>query len=801
MVNTPFDTQSQSAGRASGPRAAMLDDEEGGLDIRRYLTALYRHKWMILGLGATGLALGFAASRFIEPQYEAVVSMQVDLITRSAQQTTPIRTTQLMETPRGWTDLLRSYSVLDEVVSRRRLFIETDIAAEARYFENFAIAERFTPGHYEVITSASGDRVKLTNEADAVLDDRPMGDSLGLALGMRWVPTGLPPGSVVGFRLRAPRDAAVRLRSAMNAPPLTPENTFLTVSLRGPDPAATAATLNALADRYIEYATFLKRDKLSQSTNALQQQLDLAQAELRAADNELETFRVNTITLGSDQAGGGLASGTAATRDPVQQAYFRARLERDSLVVEREALERALQAAPDTNMTILIRLGAIPSARSNSELSTALQLLSDKRAEARQMRLSFGPLHEPLRQLDREVAELETTTIPNTTRAVIANLASRVRELDQRITTSGRDMQAIPQRLSEEARLQRNVQVKTVLYTQLQAALEQAKLAELATGADVRLLDPARAPSVPVADQVQFIILGGLLGGLGLGIAITLLLDRFDKRIRHPDQVTKDLGLTILGTLPLMKSRKGIVDPEYASQLLESMRGIRTNLNYAHGTAGPFVTAITSPGPGDGKSFTSANLARAFAASGVRTILVDADTRRGLQHRNFGLDRRPGLIDFLDGSATQSEVTKHIADTGIDFVPCGTRRAGGPELLASPAMSQFIMGLRTQYQAIIVDCPPLGAGVDPLVLASLTGSMVIVIRTGVTDRDMAGARLADLSRLPIRLLGAILNDVSATGAYKYYGYLPGYRAEDEGPEDEPRVHTPASRMSQKKLKG
>jgi succinoglycan biosynthesis transport protein ExoP len=800
MANSPFDSQAHPTVRGSGSSAAMLDEEEGGLDLRRYLSALLRHKWMILGLGATGLAFGFAASRFVQPQYEAVVSMQVDLIQRSSPQMTPIRTTQLMDTPRGWTDLLRSYSVLDEVVARRRLFIEPDVVAEGRFFENFAIAEQFTPGHYEAIVSPSGDRVQLTNEVGTVLDDRPTGDSLGLALGMRWVPTGLAPGSTVGFRLRAPRDAAARLRSALNAPPLTPDNTFLNVSLRGPDPAATAATLNALADRFIEVATFLKRDKLSQATSALKQQLDLAQAELRAVDNELETFRVNTITLGSDEAGGGLASGTAATRDPVQQAYFRARLERDSLVVEREALDRALQATPDTNMSILIRLGAIPSARSNSELSTSLDLLSTKRAEARQMRLSYGPLHEPLRQLDREIAELETITIPNTTRAVIANLAGRVRELDQRIASSGRAMQEIPQRVSEEQRLQRNVLVKTNLYTQLQSAYEQAKLAELATGADVRLLDTARAPSEPVADQVMFIILGGLFGGLGLGIAISVLLDRFDSRIRYPEQVTKDLGLTILGTLPLMKSKKGKVDPEYASQLLESMRGIRTNLNYAHGTAGPFITAITSPGPGDGKSFTSANLARSFAASGVRTILIDADTRRGLQHRNFGLDRRPGLVDFLDGSATQAEVTKHIDDTGIDFVPCGTRRAGGPELLASPAMAQFVMGLRSTYQAIIIDCPPLGAGVDPLVLASLTGSMVIVLRTGVTDRDLASARLGELGRLPIRLLGAVLNDVTSTGHYKYYSYLPGYRAEDEM-DDEPRVHTQPARSSQKKLKG
>jgi tyrosine-protein kinase Etk/Wzc len=100
-------------------------------------------------------------------------------------------------------------------------------------------------------------------------------------------------------------------------------------------------------------------------------------------------------------------------------------------------------------------------------------------------------------------------------------------------------------------------------------------------------------------------------------------------------------------------------------------------------------------------------------------------------------------------------------------------------------MAQLVGSLRTEYQAIIIDSPPLGAGVDPLLLASLTGSMVMVLRTGVTDREFAESRLSDLHRLPIRVLGAVLNDVKAEGIYRYYSYLPGYRAEDEETEDDP----------------
>jgi tyrosine-protein kinase Etk/Wzc len=278
----------------------------------------------------------------------------------------------------------------------------------------------------------------------------------------------------------------------------------------------------------------------------------------------------------------------------------------------------------------------------------------------------------------------------------------------------------------------------------------------------------------------------GLLGGILLGVGLALVLDMFDTRIRYPDQITRDLGLPILGALPMLgKDANGQPNRDDVSALLEATRAIRMALLYAHGTAGPFVTTVTSPGPGDGKSFASANIAKAFAASGRRTVLIDADNRRGVLHRAFSVERKPGLMDMLNGHATIDEIIVHIDDAGVDFIPTGTRLAAAPEMLASPKMQQTLAELRTRYQAIIVDSPPLGAGVDPLILASLTGTLVVVLRNGVTDRTFAGARLDALQRLPIRILGAILNDVRASeGMYRYYTYISGYRSEDEIESDE-----------------
>ena len=110
-------------------------------------------------------------------------------------------------------------------------------------------------------------------------------------------------------------------------------------------------------------------------------------------------------------------------------------------------------------------------------------------------------------------------------------------------------------------------------------------------------------------------------------------------------------------------------------------------------------------------------------------------------------------MDFLGGRASREEVLQSTSIKGVEVIGCGSRKMAGPELLASSTMSQFLISLRTSYGVIIIDTAPLGAGVDPLVLGTLTGNIVLVLRTGVSDREFTMAKLAAMSRLPIRVLG------------------------------------------------
>ncbi|HXO86638.1 MAG TPA: CpsD/CapB family tyrosine-protein kinase, partial [Gemmatimonadales bacterium] len=206
----------------------------------------------------------------------------------------------------------------------------------------------------------------------------------------------------------------------------------------------------------------------------------------------------------------------------------------------------------------------------------------------------------------------------------------------------------------------------------------------------------------------------------------------------------------------------------------------------------PMMVTITSPGIGDGKSFVSTNLALACAQAGQRTLLIDGDTRRGGLHRALRATRKPGLTDYLAGNVPLEAVLQTLSAPSPHFIGAGSRFKESPELLGSPAMIELLVRMRSQYQAIIIDSPPLGAGVDPYTLGTLTNSMMLVLRTGTTNLELTRTRLVMLEQFPIRVLGVVLNDVQAGQMYGYYSYFAGYGTSDEGN---------GARLTQQRLQG
>jgi capsular exopolysaccharide synthesis family protein len=265
------------------------------------------------------------------------------------------------------------------------------------------------------------------------------------------------------------------------------------------------------------------------------------------------------------------------------------------------------------------------------------------------------------------------------------------------------------------------------------------------------------------------------------------VLDRLDRRFRYPMQATNDLGLQILGAVPQVQQERR-PSAEKAAQILEAFRAIRMNVRYACMPDTKVALTITSPGANDGKSFVAANLALSFAEGGWRTVLIDGDLRRGSLHATFDLPQGPGLVEYLEGTSLLGEVCQATSHGNLTVIGSGARHRRAPELLATPRMSQLVAALAADYDAIIVDTPPLGAGTDAYAIGTATRHMAIVLRSASTDMKLAKAKLAVLDQLPVEVIGAVLNEVNAeTAGFQDYAYDPEYAVVESAEEPAGRL--------------
>ena len=717
------------------------------------------------------------ATRFLQPEYKATATIYIEPPPDDAG---PIRAAELLRSF-GWLELLTTGVVLDSVAISQRLYLTPDRVKDSLAFADFNLSDKYTTGDYILHVDKAGKTWTLESKRAGVVEQGAVGDSIGRKIGFLWQPP--PPilgaNRSIAFNVVTPREAGQKLlRSFSTQLNNNPEQAnFIRLSVTGPSASKAAATLNDVITRFVAVAADLKKRKLAILTETLGEQVRFAEEQLRDAETRLESYRVSTITLPTENVP--VAAGLQSTQPMVLTNYFTRKIQMEELKRDRIALQGVVShiGTPGFSMDAF---QTIPAVRDAPDLNRALEELSSADAELRALRFRYTDEHKPVRDLQERINTLRTQTIPALATGLVAQMLTQEQVLEGQVASQSRDLQQIPTRTINEQRLTRDQQAAATLYTTLSVRYEEAKLALASSIPDVKILDPAVTPRRPTSNSVPQIILLGFMASLGLALAMAILLDHLDKRFRYTEQVTRELGLTILGAVPAIKRGKnGVEKPEDATQTLEAFRSIRLNLAHSYGS-GPVRLTITSPGPSEGKSLISSRLARSFAEAGYKTLLIDGDIRRGELHRAFSVDRQPGLLDYLGGSASVTEILQPTAFSGLTVIPCGTRLHHGPEMLGSARMSELMAQLKTAFNVILVDSPPLGAGIDPFVLGAATGHMVLVLRAGETDRAMAEEKLKLVDRLPIRLLGAVLNDVDTKeSGYKYYSYVYGYAAEDE----------------------
>ncbi|MDO8458004.1 MAG: polysaccharide biosynthesis tyrosine autokinase, partial [Burkholderiaceae bacterium] len=280
--------------------------------------------------------------------------------------------------------------------------------------------------------------------------------------------------------------------------------------------------------------------------------------------------------------------------------------------------------------------------------------------------------------------------------------------------------------------------------------------------------------------------ISGVLGLL-LGMGLAFLRNSLRPGIKDPADIESATGLHVFATVPhsaeqdkLSKLLKSNVPGNYLLASLqpdepsiESLRSLRTALQFAMLDARNNVVLFSGPTPGIGKSFTSTNFAAVLAAGGKRVLLIDADMRKGHLHQFFGLPRGLGLSELIVGARKPEDVVRRDVAPNLDLITTGTMPPNSGELLLSPSMVHLLQDLSAQYDLVLIDTPPVLAVSDTQAIAPHAGTVFLVARAAVTSLGELHESTKRLGQAGVPVKGIVFNDLD-TSRQRYGGY--GYKS-------------------------
>jgi capsular exopolysaccharide synthesis family protein len=314
----------------------------------------------------------------------------------------------------------------------------------------------------------------------------------------------------------------------------------------------------------------------------------------------------------------------------------------------------------------------------------------------------------------------------------------------------------------------------------------KADLAGRLQVSNVRVIDFAETPIKPISPNKPRDILSGFILSIIVGIGAIFFMESLDDSVKNKRDIEEELNLPYLGEFPLLKNASSLSlkagrftevdkDPEAA----EAIRSIRTNLIFSAPKEELKTILITSTIPQEGKSSFASYLAYSFAKNGIKTLLIDGDTRKPTINKHFGIDRAPGLTNLLVEDITANDVIKPTEYANLYVMPCGAKSPNPLELLSSEKLSVLIKEFSEKFGKVIVDAPPSLALSDALVMSKVVNGVVFVAKSGFISKEVLKKVKEKFIVTNPRILGVVMNffEMDEHSYYKdkyYHKYYKNY---------------------------
>jgi tyrosine-protein kinase Etk/Wzc len=468
------------------------------------------------------------------------------------------------------------------------------------------------------------------------------------------------------------------------------------------------------------------------------------------------------------------------TLDAIATTYLRQNIERSAAEAD-SSLAFLEQQLPEARAAVAQAEAALNAYRQEQE---AIDLSFETEALLTQVTALEAQLSD-LQVQEDEVKRRYTPSHP-----VYQQLLAQRARLEERLGQLRTEVAALPEQQREIVNLTRNLELAMAVQTQLLTRTQEVRVLRASTIGNVRIIDDAATAQFAVSPNRNRLILLHIIMGLAVGVGFVFLRGWMRKGIQG-SEVLEANGIPVFATINLSAEQIAKSTSRTASDILalssptdlavEGIRSLRTSLHFGMLDSDRKSIAVTSAAPSAGKSFTSTNLAVVMAQSGQRVCLVDGDMRRGQVRKFFGIDKKsPGLSSYLSEEANLEAVVYPTKVDGLFVIPSGYYPPNPSELLMRKSLRDLSAVLDENFDLVIFDCPPVLAVTDPVVIAGIAGTTILVVRYDETPLSEVQAVKRIFETSGLKIAGSIFNGFDPNKAkadgYSYsYNYRYDYR--------------------------
>ncbi|MDY6838783.1 MAG: polysaccharide biosynthesis tyrosine autokinase [Thermodesulfobacteriota bacterium] len=562
------------------------------------------------------------------------------------------------------------------------------------------------------------------------------------------------------------------------------------VSFRAADPVLATKIVNTLARAYIDQNLETKLVAVQNAGKWLHTRIDEEREKVEKAEELLLQYKEThgIVTDFSSDVEQVTAQKLAQLNSQVVQAESR-RVEAETRY--NQAL--ALVGSPDM-------LDSIPEVLNNELIRQIKSMEVDLYKRMSELSKKYGQKHPQMLAIESELQTLqkrkaqEVDRVINSLRNEYRVTLAKEKSLKEALNKQKKEALDLNQKAIKYGVLRREADSARHMYEVLIKRFKETSLTEDMKTGNIRVIDRAEVPSFPVTPRKKLNLLMAVTLGLFAGIGLAFFFEYLDNTIKVPEDVKRHLKIPYLGPVPLFEvNGQGKQDgtrPELVTVLApkstasESYRGIRTSILFSSAESSPQVILVSSVGPAEGKTITTANLAITMAQYGSKVIVLDCDMRKPRMDQILGVPRNEGMSNLLVGS------NANILRTGVpnlDVIPAGPIPPNPSEILGSARMAHLLGTLRKRYTRVLIDSPPSTAVTDAVALSKSVDGIILVIRAGTTTREMAKNGVAQFDAVGAPMLGVVLNGVGVgRDSYYYYQYSYDYYGDDGDKRRRPR---------------